>query len=94
MEKTQLLAALRRHGAQNLNALHAALPGRSLIDIRRTLDYYQERAWGAAHQPDTLRQWLEVMLKMDPERPGLVPRALKYIALFEERAPGADVDLR
>lgn len=102
-EKVQLLKALNKHGADNVQAIAEDLPFKSLLEVKRIINYYQTLAQTKLHnqrndlQMDVspIDKWIKVLQDVKGRRFTLdhVSRALKYIALYEKRTK-SNVDLK
>lgn len=95
-EKLQLLRSLNNHGADNLPAIMEDLPFKSVLEVKRLINYYRTSAQNKlqAQRSDLqinvspIDKWIKVLQDVKGKRVTLdhVSRALKYIALYERRA--------
>lgn len=102
-EKVQLLKALNKHGADNLQAVMEELPYKTLVEVKRMISYYQSLAQNKVqNQRNDLKmtaspidRWIKALQDIKGRRVTLdhVSRALKYIALYEKRVRN-DVNMR
>lgn len=101
-DKKQFLIALNKHGDTNIEKLQSELPSKTVIEIRQMITYYKKRAmvkWLITpnNMPDELKAWIKILSKLNSQDgviEGIVPRALKYIAMFEKNCSGSDISLR
>lgn len=102
-DKSKLLIGLRSNGTGNLEALQAKIPGKSIAEIRDMIEYYKKVAqtkWlnNESRMSDEVKKWIDIIEKIRWEHQGsyhdLIPRVLKYIALFEKQSNETDINLR
>lgn len=101
-DKKQFLISLNKHGDTNLEKLQNDLPTKTAIEIRQMITYYKKKAmvkWLITpnNMPDELKTWINILSKLNPQDgviEGIVPRALKYIAMFEKNCSSSDISMR
>lgn len=103
-EKSVLLKALKKYGAENIPAIAEELPFKTVADVKRIIQYYQSLAQRKVvvqrrhfnMDPSPIDKWVNVLQQFKGKRTIVnhVSRALKYIALYEKRAEDSDVNLR
>ncbi|CAH0546716.1 unnamed protein product [Brassicogethes aeneus] len=90
-DKRRLLLALKTHGSYNLDLIHKEIPEKSLPEIQNIINKYM--TLGKARQneysnPSPLKQWEKLIKQINLRHRysilDVLPRVLKYIALFEE----------
>ncbi|KAL3277009.1 hypothetical protein HHI36_012371 [Cryptolaemus montrouzieri] len=102
--KRDLLVALENHGPNNLEEIQKYLPEKSIMEIRYTIEKYKKLGYSHAQNVDNvkteespLNQWIKLLKRLYLNSHGindLIPRILKYIALFEKHTDGAGINLR
>ncbi|XP_076251837.1 uncharacterized protein LOC143191051 [Rhynchophorus ferrugineus] len=102
-DKSALLMALKTNGDTDLTAIQRVLSHKSITDIRMMIDYYKRRAqtkWlnDKDRKNDEIKNWIDIFLKIDSQQQGhihdIIPRVLKYIALFEKNSEESDIKIR
>lgn len=101
-DKEKLLFALQKHGADNISLLAEELPFKAVGEIRQMIQSYQRLAANTLRakcgdykvSDAPLEKWLkhiqDVLGRKVPTQ--VVPKALKYIALYEKRE-NSDINL-
>lgn len=100
-DKKIFLFALRKHGDSNLFLLQSRLPHKTIVEIRSMIDHYKKLAqikWlKKENKSDEIRNWIDIIEKINLKKKGcvqdIIPRVLKYIALFEKKNDQSDIDL-
>lgn len=105
-EKLQLLLALQKCGSSNLEVLQKEIPHKTVGEIRLEIDKYSalgKAAWQkkereACGSDPAMQQWVSIIKKLyllnRGEVTDVIPRVLKYIALFEEGETKGEINLR
>lgn len=105
-DKKTLLFSLREYGAHNMDMLQKKLPHKTVSEIRTACDIYSNKAqrkWGQSRQNESnehphIKLWMEIFERIRTAQKGsvhdVIPRVLKYIALFEKRVHSEHVDLK
>lgn len=103
-EKKKLLIALRTHGSSNLELIQKELPDKSISDIRSIIEEYSkmgmkkfiESEVGKCEGP--MKDWIHIINSLYVIQKGsivdVIPRVLKYIALFENAETEEEINLR
>lgn len=98
--------ALQEHGASNLELIQQRMPHKSISDIRTICHKHSNLAlnkWlcekeGKFEKHDTVKNWLDILKKLNCRKTGqvcdIIPRVLKYIALYEKRTKSIHINLR
>ncbi|XP_030754005.1 uncharacterized protein LOC115880836 [Sitophilus oryzae] len=102
-EKKSFLIALRAYGDSDLFKLQSILPNKGITEIRKIIDHYKNKAqlkWlnDENRKNDEIRNWLDILEKINSKQVGpihdIIPRVLKYIALFENKSKNSDIKMR
>lgn len=103
-EKKQLFAALKTHGSSNLELIQKELPYKSISDIRSIIDEYSkigmkkfiESEVGKSEGP--MKDWIHIVNSLYVLQKNsvvdIIPRVLKYIALFETGESDEEINFR
>lgn len=96
--------ALKKYGTNDLTSIQKDLPEKTITEIRFTLEKYAKLASNRSDREEKMReddsainQWIKFLKKSNDtknNRVNMMPRILKYIALFEKRPHDKDVNLR
>ncbi|KAJ8937146.1 hypothetical protein NQ318_011951 [Aromia moschata] len=104
-DKKKLLVLLQRHGASNLELIQQNMPDKTITDIRSICEKHTKLAFnkwcleeGKKPKVDqAVNNWLHILKQISSSQRGavqdIIPRVLKYIALFEKRSESAQVSL-
>lgn len=102
-EKLQFLQALNRHGADNIFAIMDELPFKSILEVKRLINYYRTLAQTKLQTERSelqmnvspIDKWIKIMYDVKGKSVTFdhVSRALKYIALYEKRTKN-DINLK
>lgn len=95
-EKKKLLNILYEVGSGNYDLIHRYMPEKSVLEIQAFCEKYEEMAiekWKRKRrnheESSAMEKWLLVFKRIHNTQTGclldVVPRALKYIALYEKR---------
>lgn len=104
-DKKKLLIALQKCGTKNISEVHKLLPHKTVTELRDAFETYSRLAVNrnseASKNPEeeesSLKKWIELVSKVHKEDNNvldIVPRVLKYIALFEDRDYDHTVSLK
>lgn len=103
-DKKKILKILNKFGARNYNLIHQHMPQKSVIEIKAFCEKYIElsmKKWDRSKANNdgdaALKNWLTIMNKIHRAQTGcltdVLPRVLKYIALFEKRKGNSCINL-
>lgn len=100
-DKKKLLELLKTFGVANYSIIHQHMPEKSEQEIKCFCEKFMEKAmvkWDRSKTNNVaLKKWLNIMKKVNVTQMGcltdVLPRALKYIALFEKRKDNACLNL-
>lgn len=95
-EKKKILEILYKYGAGDYNLIHQYMPEKTVGEIQIFCEKYiqismdkWERSKANKDSDAALKNWLLIMKRVNAAQTGsltdIVPRVLKYIALFEKR---------
>ncbi|KAG5900080.1 hypothetical protein JTB14_016052 [Gonioctena quinquepunctata] len=103
-DKRKLLVALHQYGAGNLEVIHQQLPDKTIEDIKGICEKHTKLALKKWHNRKddkngpSIKNWLQILKRIKTTQKesihDIVPRLLKYIALFEKRADCSQINLR
>ncbi|RZB39083.1 uncharacterized protein BDFB_010145 [Asbolus verrucosus] len=103
-DKKKLLMALQKCGTNNIAEVQKLLPDKTITEIRNAFEKYSRLAHDKMNHQEKLReedsainQWIKIVKKTQVKSNAVydvIPRVLKYIALFEKRPHDNDVNLR
>ncbi|XP_074040133.1 uncharacterized protein [Leptinotarsa decemlineata] len=103
-DKRKLLVALHQHGASNLELIQEHLPNKTISEIELICEEYTQlalRKWHSKRddrKDPAIKNWLQVMKRIKISQKNslhdVVPRLLKYIALFEKRCDLSNINLK
>lgn len=102
-EKKKMLEILYKLGASNYELIHKHMPDKSVDQIQLFCEKYMQRAMRRWEQSQitsesdaALKHWLMILKKTNTQSgciTNIIPRVLKYIALFEKRTVSSNIDL-
>ncbi|XP_072388494.1 uncharacterized protein [Diabrotica undecimpunctata] len=99
-EKHQLLKGLQQFGSTNIHALHKSVPTKTPIEIQVFCNEYAKAALNKdkfQNKVPPIKKWLLVLKRLHHGNPDnvhdLIPRILKYIALYEKRGGSKSLNL-
>uniref|UniRef100_A0A6P7FT95 Uncharacterized protein LOC114330790 n=1 Tax=Diabrotica virgifera virgifera TaxID=50390 RepID=A0A6P7FT95_DIAVI len=93
-EKHQLLKGLKKVGSKNMVELHKFVPTKTPAEIQLCCDEYAKGALRKlevgyeGEEVPPIDEWLLILNRLKRANPGIhdvIPRVLKYIALYEKR---------
>lgn len=103
-DKKKMLRILNKFGAGNYSLIQEHMPEKSVEEIKAFCEKYIElsmRKWDRSKANNdgdaALKNWLAIMKKIHGAQTGhltdVLPRVLKYIALFEKRKENSCINL-
>lgn len=104
-DKKKILEILYKLGSSDYELIHQQMPEKSLTEIKFFCDSYRklamkkwERSKANNNGDVALKNWLVILKHISSAQTGsltdIIPRALKYIALFEKRTENSCVNLK
>ncbi|XP_018576126.1 uncharacterized protein LOC108914739 [Anoplophora glabripennis] len=104
-DKRMLLAILQEYGASDLGLIQQKMPHKSISEIRYICHKHTNLALNKwLHEKDkkydknnSVRNWLDILKKFSNKTGpvhDIIPRVLKYIALYEKRTNTTHINLR
>lgn len=103
-EKRKILEILYKYGAGDYYLIHNHMPERTVTEIKSFCEKYMqismarwERSKANRNSDAALKNWLVILKRLNAAQTGsladVVPRVLKYIALFEKRTQTSCINL-
>ncbi|KAJ8976481.1 hypothetical protein NQ317_013702 [Molorchus minor] len=104
-DKKKLLILLRRHGSSNMELIQQNMPHKTITEIRNICDKHSKLALNKwcmeenknGHENQAVNDWLKVLKQINnshrPSVQDIIPRVLKYIALYENRIEDPQINL-